>query len=77
MRSIFTLSAVISAILIILILPGESHAYIDPGSGLILLQVIIATVIGGFFTFKRFWINILRKLHIISAKEEEKKDEDN
>jgi len=32
--------------------------YLDPGSGSYLLQVIIATVLGGLMFFKNFWIKI-------------------
>jgi len=35
-------------------------AYIDPGSGSMIIQIIIATVLGGLVAFKVFWQNILR-----------------
>jgi len=35
-------------------------AYIDPGSGSMIIQIIIATVLGGLVTFKVFWQNIVR-----------------
>ena len=31
------------------------HAYIDPGTGSLIIQVIIASFIGGLFLIKVFW----------------------
>lgn len=36
-----------------------AHAYLDPGSGSLLLQVIIGAVAAFFFTVKNFWRSIL------------------
>ena len=48
-------------ILVLLAFPRDSHAYIDPGSGFIMLQVLAAGAIGGFFAFKNFWLNLFRR----------------
>ena len=40
-------------------------AYIDPGSGSILLQFLIATLVGAAFYFRRFIANII---HLIRDK---------
>lgn len=40
-------------------------AYIDPGSGSILLQFLIATLVGAAFYFRRFIANIV---HLIREK---------
>jgi len=49
-----------------LIFPSASHAYVDPGSGMILLQALLA-ILGGFIVFIRNpkktimnWIRYLR-----------------
>lgn len=34
-------------------------AYIDPGSGSMIIQVVIATVLGGIVAVKIFWQNIV------------------
>ena len=31
------------------------HAYLDPGSGSFLLQLLIATAVGGLFLVKTYW----------------------
>ncbi len=34
-------------------------AYIDPGTGSYLVQVLIATILGGLFAFKTYWRKII------------------
>ena len=36
----------------------DAHAYLDPGSGSYLLQLLIAGAVGGLFTVKTFWLQI-------------------
>ena len=36
----------------------QVHAYLDPGSGSYLLQLLIAGAVGGLFTIKTFWLQI-------------------
>jgi len=38
--------------------PKAAQAYLDPGSGSYLIQVIIATATGGFFLFRGYWKKI-------------------
>jgi hypothetical protein len=33
-------------------------AYLDPGTGSFLLQLLLATALGGMFVVKKFWKNI-------------------
>ena len=40
-------------------------AYIDPGSGSIILQFLIATLVGAAFYFRRFFSNVI---HLIRDK---------
>lgn len=44
--------------LISLIIPGDAHAYINPGSGSFIVQVIIASLLGGAVTAKLYWSGI-------------------
>lgn len=48
---------------IMLLLPGfflnqDIHAYIDPGTGSIIFQVVIGLFVGGLFAVKIFWNKI-------------------
>jgi hypothetical protein len=33
----------------------KGKAYLDPGSGSFILQILIATLVGGLFILKTFW----------------------
>lgn len=37
---------------------GTAQAYIDPGTGSIVLQTLIAGLVGGLYLIKRFWHSI-------------------
>ena len=36
-------------------LPRTAHAYLDPGSGSYLLQILLAFFLGALFVAKRYW----------------------
>jgi len=39
-------------------LPGTSHAYLDPGTGSIILQAVIGVAVGGLFAVGLFWSRV-------------------
>jgi len=41
-----------------LILPNEAYAYIDPGTGSYMFQMMIGFLVGGLFAAKLFWQRI-------------------
>ena len=45
--------------LTIFIFPETSYAYLDPGTGSFVFQMIIAGLVGGLFTIKTFWRKII------------------
>ncbi len=51
MKKIFVLQLT----LILLAFARPAMAYIDPGSGSMILQVILAGLLGGLFAIKVFW----------------------
>lgn len=51
-----------------LFFPRTSHAYLDPGTGSFIFQMIIAGVVGGLFTIKTFW----RKIASLFKKHDQK-----
>jgi len=59
--------------LVIVIFPSPAMAYIDPGSGSMLLQIILGGVAGLFVIFKLYWHRLLTVLGI--RKETEAPDE--
>ncbi len=38
--------------------PGRAWAYLDPGTGSYLFQILIAALVGGLFAVKIFWSRI-------------------
>ncbi len=61
-------------LLLVLVLasPQPLAAYIDPGSGSYLLQILVAGLLGASFAVKRFWGNI-----VAVFRRSESSDEDN
>jgi hypothetical protein len=49
-------------ILSVYLFPSIAYAYIEPGSGLMVIQVIIGIIAGGLVSIKLFWANIRNKL---------------
>lgn len=42
--------------------PTVAHAYIDPGSGIILLQVVFALFAGAVFSFRNWFFGLVKKI---------------
>jgi hypothetical protein len=42
-----------------LLLTREAHAYLDPGTGSYILQILIASLVGALFMLKVFWGRII------------------
>jgi hypothetical protein len=60
-------------------IPGIILAYLDPGSGSYLIQLLIAALLGGGFAIKAFWKQISAFFRKLTGKsepvEEENKDD--
>jgi hypothetical protein len=48
--------------------PPAAHAYIDPLSGSIVFQVIIAGVLGALLTVRRWWASVVRLVRGLLAR---------
>lgn len=44
---------------LLLALANDAHAYVDPGTGSYVLQIVIAGLVAGLFAIKTFWLNIV------------------
>ncbi len=59
---IYTMAAIgnrlIAAMLMIIVMTGTAHAYVDPGTGSYLLQILIAGILGAAFALKLYWARI-------------------
>jgi hypothetical protein len=54
-----TSSCALLAVLASLLLVREAHAYLDPGAGSYILQILIASLFGALFMLKVFWGRIV------------------
>ena len=44
-----------SVIIVVLVFPRSAHAYVDPGTGSYVLQIVIAGIAAASFSLKLFW----------------------
>tara|TARA_R110002110_G_scaffold415719_1_gene654196 strand:+ start:31394 stop:31645 length:252 start_codon:yes stop_codon:yes gene_type:complete len=49
-------------------IPMTSHAYIDPGTGSFMLQIIFASCIGAMFTIKMYFRKIKEKFSTLFSR---------
>jgi hypothetical protein len=47
------------AVLASLLMPREAHAYLDPGTGSYILQILLAGLLGALFMLKVYWGRIV------------------
>jgi len=52
-------SCALLAVLALLLLVREAHAYLDPGTGSYIIQILIAGLFGALFVLKVFWGRIV------------------
>lgn len=57
-----------------LVFPQRAYAYLDPGTGSYLLQLLIAGILGASMAIKIFWVNIKAFFSKSSSKGEETGD---
>ena len=54
-HSKYLANSVVFALLLVLASTREAHAYIDPGTGSYVIQLIIAALVGVGFAIKIYW----------------------
>ncbi len=54
--------------LFLLLLPQEVHAYLDPGTGSLILQAILAAFFASLMTAKIYWKKIRQVLSALFSK---------
>ncbi len=78
MKNFILLKTIIIVIaLFYLVFPQSAYAYLDPGTGSYILQLIIAGLLGGLFALKMFWgkvVNIFGNLFSKGNKHEKNED---
>jgi len=56
----YTTAGLLALAALVLLLPTDAHAYLDPGTGSYVLQMIIAGLLGAAFAVKLSWLRIKR-----------------
>ncbi len=55
LRKRLTTSGIFFSVFLLPLTFQDVHAYIDPGTGSLVIQVLIASFVGGLFLLKIFW----------------------
>ena len=58
MKKILDFTFAIVIVLLLTAIPFNAHAYLDPGTGSYIIQIVIAAAVGGAFAVKMFWLNL-------------------
>lgn len=54
---------------------AENKAYLDPGSGSLILQLILAAILGGLFVLRSYWTKIRDGVrNLFSRQQDEEED---
>jgi hypothetical protein len=61
MKTNFSLHISIWFAMLILVWVDDAHAYLDPGTGSMLFQSLIAAIAGGVFVIKTYWSEFRKK----------------
>ena len=48
--------------LLLFVLPSTAHAYLDPGTGSYVVQLLIGTLLGGLFAVGMFWRRVVASI---------------
>jgi len=64
------------ALMFALITAPPAHAYLDPGSGSFIIQILLAGLMGAALMTKIYWARIKSFFGIQSAEEEDEDDTD-
>ena len=55
---------------------SKPHAYLDPGSGSFIIQMLIAGVVGAGFLLRGFWSKLFKKRNESESEDEEMFDDE-
>jgi hypothetical protein len=47
---------------------GQIQPYIDPSSGTMLLQILLAGILASLFAIKMFWVNLIGRISKLLSK---------
>ena len=70
-----TREIIVLMMLVLISFPAHSHAYIDPGTGSFVIQMVVAAVLGAFFALKMYWRRLKGFFSKFTAKEKKNSDD--
>lgn len=73
-RYLTTVAVLLS--LFYLMFPQKAYAYLDPGTGSYILQLILGVLLGAFFAVKIFWKNIKASFSNLFSKRQKNEEDD-
>lgn len=76
MRSIKFTTLITLIFLALFLFPRSVHAYVDPGTGSYVIQLIMAFFLGGVFAIKLYWKKIKSFLAKFLSRKGDTKDEE-
>jgi len=59
----------------VLVCCGRAHAYVDPGTGSYILQIVIAGLVGAAFTLRLFWKRLRLFMGSAFSKRKDRREE--
>jgi hypothetical protein len=68
-------NSLIAATLVVVMSASTAHAYVDPGTGSYLLQILIAGFLGAAFALKLYWARIKNRFSGSRSRRKRQKDE--
>ena len=71
-RSERPLTYFLFSILLLGVFASPAHAYLDPGTGSIILQTVVAALAGSLMAIKVFWRNITGFFAVLANRNKEK-----
>jgi hypothetical protein len=70
--NMFFLNVTILAAGFIALSVTRAHAYLDPGTGSLVFQALVAGVLGAFFSIKMYWHALKKKVQDLFQKDKTK-----
>jgi len=69
------LSCTAAALALLVLSQGRACAYIDPGTGSYLFQLLVGSLLAAAFVIKMYWRNIVARFRGRPSEEEDEDDE--
>ena len=55
---------------------ADNNAYLDPGSGSFILQLILAAILGGMFVLRGYWAKIRDGVRKLFDRQQQREDDE-